>query len=845
MRFTIKYKIMALSLSFVLIPVIIILIQVGVQKGVLKSKVTDEIDILIKENVSQIAKDVYHLCDAMNDILNEKVKDDLVFANDLLEKKGGLNIGSNTVAWDATNQTTGRTVSVELPRVYVGNSWLGQVKDFDQTVPLVDEMQKLVGGTCTIFQRMNKDGDMLRVATNIKDLSGNRVLGTYIPASSSDGDANKVISTVLRGETYYGRALVVNEWYITAYKPIKDSENNVTGMLYVGIKQESVSTLRHAIMDITVGKTGYVYVLGGTGKHQGDYIISKDGERDGENIWNAKDSDGNLFIQSVINKALKLKDTEIDYERYPWLNEGDTKARMKIASIAYYEPWDWVIGVGTYEDDYYQALYRIDDALKQLLMGIVGTGLIILVLGTVASILMSTRIARPITKMSKSADRLAMGDINQDIDHVSTDETGELADSFRRMITALQAKTHLAEQIAEGDLSAEEQIASEDDNLGKAMAKMKNRIQLLLSEIETLASSAVRGDLSRRANSDQFQNDFKNIIIGINSIVSAITRPINEASDVLSKVANRKLTVRMKGEYKGDFNKIKVSLNTALENLDTSLHQVAVSSDQVASASDQISSGGQALAQGASEQASSLEEISSSLHEVSSMAMHNSNNASEAKHLTDATRESADQGMKSMDLLSNAIEKIKQSSDETIKVIKTIDDIAFQTNLLALNAAVEAARAGEAGKGFAVVAEEVRNLAIQSAESSKNTSQLITDAVQNAESGVEYNKQVAEQLHGILEQVAKVSDLMAEVAAGSSEQTEGISQVNKALEQLNMLTQQNAANAEESASTAEELSSQAEEMRSMTAQFELTDSDNSNVATFRNENYYEEEMLEV
>ncbi len=845
MRFTIKYKIMALSFLFVLIPIVIILIQVGFQKGALKAKVTDEIDVLIKENISQIAKDVYHLCDSMNDVLKDKVKDDLVVASELFNRNGGINFSSSTVTWEAKNQYTNESLSVELPQVNIGSSWLGQIQDFDQKVPFIDDIENLVGGTCTIFQRMNESGDMLRVATNVKNLSGNRAMGTFIPAINPDGQANQVISTILKGETFYGRAYVVNDWYITAYKPLFDNNDKVIGVLYVGIKQEAIKSLRHAILDITVGKTGYVYVLQGKGEQQGEYIISKGGERDGENIWNAKDSDGNLFIQSVINKALKLKGTQIDFERYPWLNEGDTRARMKIASIAYYEPWDWVIGVGTYEDDYYQALYRIDDALKQLLMGIAGTGLVILVLGTLASIFMSTRIAKPITRMSKSADKLALGDINQEIDHVSSDETGELADSFRRMITALQAKTHLAEQIAEGDLSAEEQIASEDDNLGKAMAKMKKRIQLLLSEIETLASSAVRGDLSKRANSDQFQNDFKNIIIGINSIVSAITRPINEASNVLSKVANRKLTVRMKGEYKGDFNKVKVSLNTALDNLDTSLHQVAVSSDQVASASDQISSGGQALAQGASEQASSLEEISSSLHEVSSMAMHNSNNASEAKHLTDATRESADQGMKSMDLLSGAIEKIKKSSDETIKVIKTIDDIAFQTNLLALNAAVEAARAGEAGKGFAVVAEEVRNLAIQSAESSKNTSQLITEAVQNAESGFEYNKQVAEQLHGILEQVAKVSDLMAEVAAGSSEQTEGISQVNKALEQLNMLTQQNAANAEESASTAEELSSQAEEMRSMTAQFELTDSDNRNVASYRNGNYYEEEMLEM
>lgn len=234
--------------------------------------------------------------------------------------------------------------------------------------------------------------------------------------------------------------------------------------------------------------------------------------------------------------------------------------------------------------------------------------------------------------------------------------------------------------------------------------------------------------------------------------------------------------------------------------------------EQVASAAGQVSAASQSLAEGATEQAAGLEETSSSLEEMATMTKQNADNAQQANTLAFESRKAADNGMKSMTRMNAAINQIQKSSDETAKIIKVIDEIAFQTNLLALNAAVEAARAGEAGKGFAVVAEEVRNLAMRSAEAAKNTSNMLEESVKNAKNGVDIAGEVGKVLEEIVNGVGRTTDLVSEIAAASAEQAQGIDQVNNAMAQMDKVTQQNAANAEESASASEELNAQAESM---------------------------------
>jgi methyl-accepting chemotaxis protein len=247
-------------------------------------------------------------------------------------------------------------------------------------------------------------------------------------------------------------------------------------------------------------------------------------------------------------------------------------------------------------------------------------------------------------------------------------------------------------------------------------------------------------------------------------------------------------------------------------SVDHVIDTLSGSSLQVSNASQQFSKTGQSLAEGATHQAQNLQNIVSSLSEMEAMASKSAENTSFAQNLTQDAQQSAEDGVGAMKRMTDAIHQIKASSDETAKIIKTIDEIAFQTNLLALNAAVEAARAGESGKGFAVVAEEVRSLAQRSAEAARSTSSLLQLSQDHSNNGVVVSEEVDAILTKIAESSAKVTALVGDIASASKEQAQGVQQINGSVSILDKSIQDTAATAEESAASGEQLSSQAEEL---------------------------------
>ncbi len=416
----IRAKLVSVTLFLVLFPLLSVA-YLGTDRFAKALKSSSEQDL------EHLVRNIYSMCKIQQEMVQMKVISDLNVARDVIFRYGGpIEVSEDEkVHFDAIDQFTDEEFAVSVPKWKVGSTPL------TLGTSLVDEVQSLVGGTCTIFQRIEGDR-LLRISTNVRDRRGERAVGTYIPAYSP------VVQAILSGLPYRGRAYVVDGWYISAYEPIKGPGGSVIGAIYVGVKEQSADSLKAEIKGIQVGDTGYVYIMDSKG------ILKVHPAKENENIIDSKDSSGFEYIRAMIRDSMLLSEGEVGTIRYPWANPelGEREPRQKIHKYMYFRPWDWIIAAGTYEEEIYRDLIRTERFIG--LMVLAGLALVFFLTLTLSKVL-----TRPIQELTEVTTKMVGGDLSQRVKIRGGDEIGVLGTSFNRMISQIQHYTSNLEKIVE------------------------------------------------------------------------------------------------------------------------------------------------------------------------------------------------------------------------------------------------------------------------------------------------------------------------------------------------------------------------------------------------------------
>lgn len=355
------------------------------------------------------------------------------------------------------------------------------------------------------------------------------------------------------------------------------------------------------------------------------------------------------------------------------------------------------------------------------------------------------------------------------------------------------------------------------------IGKLSSRIVGPLMQLNDAAMELANGNLDVTID-DQSDDEVGELGRSIEKTVSRLKEYIDyidEISNVLADMADGKLAINLKYAYVGEFQKVKDAMNHISEAMTEVMTSIMEGAKQVSVGSDDLAEAAQGMAQNTTTQATSIDELLETAITVADKVKENRDDSEKSAEYTNEVADVMETSKAQMSKMREAMDKIQESSQQVVGVIKAIEDIASQTNLLSLNASIEAARAGEAGKGFAVVAGEIGGLANESANAVNTTRDLINVSLEEIENGNAIVNDVIASLDEAVERVRVANGMIQGTAQSADDQMKSIDQIRDGIKDISEIVQDNSAMAEETSATSEELAAQAVTLNELVQRFEI------------------------
>jgi methyl-accepting chemotaxis protein WspA len=571
---------------------------------------------------------------------------------------------------------------------------------------------------------MNREGSMLRVATNVRKLDGSRAIGTYIPHTMPDGTLNPVLKVVLAGQTYRGRAFVVNAWYVTAYAPVFDAAGDVVGMIYTGVPQSSVEP-RTVVGRKSLGATGYVTTMIGNGEHAGELAIGREGVLEGNLLELAKDGDFGTALQ----EATRLQPREVVFHKHEWQHDGSGAKEEVISALTYFAPWDWVV-VGTVpSSDFSAPQSKADGAIARLTTTstVAGAGVIALV--ALFAWLIGSRIARPISAATTIAERIAAGDI-------AAAETA-LGDTGSRTDAELA------------------QAGGEDEThqLENAMIKMTRSLNSLIGQVKLASVQLMSTANQITATVRQQEATVTEFRASTNDVVTA-TREISVTAQALEETVQEVAAVTgenavVAGEGKTDLEQMRTSMGLlastsgnvaarlrAIDEKASDIHQIVGTITRVADQTNLLSLNAAIEAEKAGEYGTGFSVVA---REIRRLADQTAGASLDIESMVAEMQAAVNAGVGEMSrfeqLMTRSVEDTARLADRLDGIIRRVEALAPQLQMVQEGMHQQAQGAAQISESMLQLDEAARHSA-ESANEMNNAASNLNSAVREMQSEV-------------------------------------------------------------------------------------------------------------